>query len=42
MEKIHYTYEEEDLEGSNEAQNGVFMMKLWFSDQKFKEISQNR
>ena len=42
MEKIHYTYEEEDIEDSNQAQDGVFMIKLWFSDQKFKEISQTR
>ena len=42
MEKIHYTYEEEDSDGTSQAQDGVFMIKVWFSDQKFKEISQTR
>ena len=42
MEKILYTYEEEDLTRYKKGQEGVFIVKLWFSDQQFKEIIQTR
>ena len=42
MEKILYTYEEEEMTRSKPGQEGVFVVKLWFSDQQFKEITQTR
>ena len=40
MEKIYYTYEEENLGRS--VQDGVFNIVVWFSDQQFKEITLTR
>ena len=42
MEKILYTYEEEEMTRSKSGKEGVFFVKLWFSDQQFKEIIQTR
>ena len=40
MEKIYFTYEEQNWEGTNWYRPGYFMIGIYFFDQKFKEIVQ--
>ena len=41
MEKVYFSYEEEDYSPSIK-QSGLFRVSVWFSDQQFKEIAQER
>ena len=40
MEKIYFSYEEQDMEGTNWYRPGYFWIGLYIFDQKFKEIVQ--
>ena len=42
MEKLYYTYEEEEYGSFIDAEDGVFQVGVWFSSQQFKEITQTR
>lgn len=42
MEKIHYSYEEVEWEGSNWEGEGKFAVSLYFLDPRYEEITQSR
>ena len=42
MEKLYYTYEEEETDSYTTAEDGVFHVGVWFSSEQFKEITQTR